>query len=303
MPSTTRRALLASATSGGLLFAGCSTLPLSESESSSTYKLVVQSFDGTLSEAALWSPGTPFDDTRERALDTLFESGSVTATGYEPVPDGEYVERDGTYYEVATVLTGRERVERPVVRFELRSDEETGVTSPTTLDGLDRIDARIAKILHVESRTDGQVSQTDLLHRGGYVLRYPDEREGAFAPPDPVETVRVHDRVYRVRVSTETLADPVYTAHAVEVATTEAAFADVATAAIVDETVDPATLPEEARDLFRRALTGEGVEETRPLSEAFATLLDVLGLGDETTNGRHVLYDGEPYRYALYVDD
>ncbi|WP_254537818.1 hypothetical protein [Halomarina litorea] len=302
MPSTTRRALLASAASGGLLLAGCSTSPLSESESGPTYQLVVRSFDGTLSEAALWSPGSPFDDTRERALDTLFESGSVTATGYEPVPDGVYVERDGTYYEVATVLTGRERVERPVVRFDALPEEESESVSATRAESLPRVDERVAKILHVHERSGGS-HPTDLLDDGGYVLRYPAEREGAYTASDPVERVRIHGRVYRVRVATETLAEPVYTAHAIEVAGTEAAFADVATASIVDETVDPATLPEGARDLFRRALAADGVKETRPFSDAFAALLDVLGLGDEATNGRHVLYGGEPYRYALYVND
>jgi len=108
---------------------------------------------------------------------------------------------------------------------------------------------------------------------------------------------------YRVRVTREQIVETAYTALAIEVADSRAQFREVVFGSRIDAELTPATLPTDAQEILDQAIARKTYTETAPLSESFDTVLEALGLGavDTGVTGKLLWYDGEFYRYALYV--
>jgi hypothetical protein len=64
-------------------------------------------------------------------------------------------------------------------------------------------------------------------------------------------------------------------------------------------------LPADTTDLLERTIDRRSTQETVPLSDSFVTLLEALNLRtvDTGVDGRLLWYDGDLYRYALYVNE
>lgn len=108
---------------------------------------------------------------------------------------------------------------------------------------------------------------------------------------------------YRVSVFESKLYEQEYTAVAVEVATSEAAFRRVVFGAVVDKRLRSADLSLAEREVLERTIERDVYRESTPLSDAFKNLLSILGLEMETVRNSHVLwYDDQPYRFRLYVN-
>ncbi|MFC6989213.1 hypothetical protein ACFQJD_11755 [Haloplanus sp. GCM10025708] len=118
----TRRRLLQTAGATTLAaLAGCSSAsPLGSEDSTPEYTLDVESVDASPVEHALYRPGDGalFGDPARTALDAVLPDGRHTTYGYRPLPDDAYVARDGAYYQIKHVVTGRERLERALVRVD-----------------------------------------------------------------------------------------------------------------------------------------------------------------------------------------
>lgn len=305
-----RRALQATGTVALAALAGCSASGLFESGTSAAeYSLHVTRVDATFAEDALYEPddGALFGDPARTALEAILPDGRHTTYGYEPLPEDAYVSHEGSYYRTDYVVTGRRRVERQLVRVE--SVPEADVPEDAVLvDSLERPSARVLKILHSFTQSDGEGAGSDLLRGDAYVLRRPAETSSELATGElDGRVVTMTDRgawAYRVRVSREHLREPANTATAIRVADSRSRFREVVFATRIDAELTPASLESDQRELLERAIGRETYVEDAPISGSFDALLEALGLDDveSASNGNRLWYDGGLYRYALYVD-
>ncbi|QLH80019.1 hypothetical protein HZS55_14750 [Halosimplex rubrum] len=109
---------------------------------------------------------------------------------------------------------------------------------------------------------------------------------------------------YRVHVTRKQIVETAYTALAIKVADSRPQFREVVFGSRIDTELAPAELPEAARELLSEAVAQETYTETAPISDAFDTVLEALGLGavDTAANGKLLWYDEEFYRYGLYIN-
>ncbi|MFB6096999.1 MAG: hypothetical protein ABEJ74_06390 [Haloferacaceae archaeon] len=310
MVLTRRRALRTAGVAGLAALAGCSTDgPFGAGEPTRTYTLHVDRIDADPTEYALYRPDEDalFGDPARAALAAILPDGRHTTYGYTPLPADAYVEHDGTYYQTKHVVTGRKRMARRLVRVDSVPREQVPEDA-ILVDDLDRPSARVVKILHSYTQTDGETSTADLLRGDAYVLRRPAERESRLATGDldgrVVTMTESGAWAYRVRVSREPLRETAYTALAVEVADSRPAFREVVFGSRIDAELDPGSLSAESRGILEEAIDLGEYDEQAPVSAAFDALLDALGVGgvETASNGNLLWYDGGFYRYALYVN-
>ena len=317
----TRRHLLQATTPAVLaVLAGCTGGNFGDSDQSTEYTLSIDTVDASPTENALYEPSddTLFGDPARAALADIVPDGTHTTYGYTPVPDDSYVAGEGAYFQIDTAITGRQEMDRTLVRVASLDDDAVGESDgedsgevsgeeAIQVDNLDRPSARVIKILHSHSATDGAGASADLLRDDAYVLRRPAERDSRLATGD------LDDRVvtmtdnggfpYRISITTESIREPEQTTQAIPVADSEAGFREVVFAAEIDAELDDGSLSTAARDLLDRTLGGEYTEST-PLSTAFDEVLAALGVAtaDDSLNGRLLWYDDQLYRYGLYID-
>lgn len=303
MPLHRRTALQVAGTAGLAALAGCGLF----SQDTREFSLTIDALDESLVDHALYDPAdeTLFGTAARDALDAILPDGRHATSGFEPLPADAYVEREGRYYQTNAVVTGRERVERTLVRAD-RIDPGDVSGDPTPVDSLPRASARVVKILHSNASSDGSGSAADLLHDGAYVLRRPAERDGPIAGEldgEPVAMDEEGNWTYRLDVRSERLTEPVYETFAVEVASDRSTFSDVVLATRVDADLSGATLDVPVRRQLDEAIEVGTYRETTPLSASFRGVLDRLGLGDVgvSANGRVLWYEASAYRYGLYV--
>lgn len=301
-----RHVLLAAgaATAGGL--AGC----LGRDDHGPAGREFALSLDGVdqgLVEHALHrpDPDDPLDGPARTALDAILPEGRHVTRGYEPLSQDAYVTDGERYYQVMTVTTDRETVERRVVRAS-PVPEDADVADPVALDELPRVNARVVEILSSHHLTDGQGPE-DLLRDGGYVLRRPVERESRLADDLDGRVVTMEPDAplrYRLEVGRERVAEPVHETVALRVADSREDFREIVRATRVDRELAPSDLGSESRDRLRRAIGNDPYRERTPLSEPYESLLAALGLAEveDYSQDNLLLYDGELYRYVLAVD-
>lgn len=312
VPSSRRRVLAGGAGALAAL-AGCSAL--TSDSRTFEYALTLERVESPIGDHVLWTPplsdDTPMAAERRTALRAATDGERYMTYGYEPLPDGEYAERNGTYYRVGSVVTGRERIARSVLRLEWvgRIDELERVPEHTPVDDLPPLDgnAAIIAFLAARARHTGGGAPWESIERGGYVYRRPGE--SVLAPDPDYEYLTTHGVVLRVRVSREVIPEPEYTAVATPVASSRAGFRDVIDAAVVDVHLSRGDLTDAARDVLGRAGL-DPYRETTPLSSGFEELLIALDLREfldarerRATNGRYLALGDRYYRYGLYVNE
>ena len=310
MAPTRRQALHLVGTTAVASLAGCLQTGFGSSSTDRTYTLTVESLSVSPVDHALYSPGddTLFGDPTRTALENILPDGRHTTYGYEPLPENVYVEHAGTYYQTKHVVTGRQEMDRDLVRVE--PVPRDAVPDDATLVGdLDRPSARVIKILHAHAQTDGEGSSSELLRDDAYVLRRPAERESQLATGELADTVVTMDEqgawAYRVQVTREQIPEVAHTFFAATVADSREQFREIVFASRIDAELVPDDLSSDSREKLQQAIARDRYRETAPLSDAFKELLDALGVGDVDTavNGQLLWYDEGYYRYALYVND
>jgi len=254
--------------------AGCTSDGLSNSDQSTEYTLNIDTIDASPSEHALYEPSDDalFGDPARAALAAIIPEGTHRTYGYTPLPEDGYVAGEGRYFQIKTAITGRQEMDRTLVRVEELDDDAVAESDGRTgeaaihVDSLDRPSARALKILHTNSTTDGTGASAELLRGDAYVLRRPAERESEVATGELdgqiVSMTKDGGFPYRVSVSTDSISETEYTTQAIPVADSEAAFREVVFAAEIDAEVDDASLSTAARELLDRTLGG-GIRSRR----------------------------------------
>ncbi|WP_248896995.1 hypothetical protein [Haloplanus halobius] len=306
---TRRHALQAVGATTLAALAGCSSTTFSD-DASPEYSLRIDSVDASPVDHALYEPDADalFGDSARTALDAILPDGRHTTYGYEPLPDDAYVEHEGAYYRTAHVVTGRETMDRTLVRVDPVPEAEVPEDA-LLIDRLERPSARVLKILHSYTHTDGGTSTADLLRGDAYVLRRPAELESRLGTGELdgriVTMTESGTWAYRVDITQERIVETARTALAIDVARSREQFREVVFGSRIDADLAPDALARDVSDLLERTVARGTYSEPAPLSDTFETLLDALGLGavDTMANGRLLWYDGELYRYALAVSE
>jgi len=311
MTPTRRRTLQATGTAALMALAGCLTDNRSSSQGSTEeYTLDIDRIESSPVEYALYEPDDSqlFGEPAETALANILPEGRHTTYGYKPLPDDGYVEYEESYYQIKYVVTGRQQMERQLVRVDTVPQEQVS-DDAILAETLERPSARIIKILHSYTQSGGGSSSAELLRDEGYVLRRPSERESQLVTGElDGQVVTMTDSgawAYRVQVTTETIIETAHTAVAVEVTSSRSEFREVVFGSMIDTELSPEEVPAEPREILEQAIAGETYTEETPITDAFDTLLDFLGLGTVQTgvNGELLWYDDEFYRYGLYIND
>ncbi|MFB6250995.1 MAG: hypothetical protein ABEI27_04810 [Halobellus sp.] len=291
--------------------AGCASVPsVGSGEPKSEYTLDIDRVDAPPVEHALYEPdgddrfGTP----ARTALDAIIPDGRHTTYGYEPLPENAYVQRGETYYQIKYVVTGRKRMERPLVRVE--SIPEVDVPDDALrVNTLDRPSARVVKILHSNAVTNGESGSADLLRDDAYVLRRPAELESRLetgALDGRIVTMSEGDAwAYRVQVARQSILETAHTVLAVDVADGRSAFREVVFGSRIDAELAPSDLTGGEQTVLEQGLSRGQYVETAPLSSGFDGVLEALELGNIETaqTGQLLWYDGKLYRYGVYIND
>ena len=319
--SPSRRRLLQATTPAVLAgLAGCTSGGFSNSDQPTDYTLSIDSVDASPTEHALYEPSDDplFGDPARAALAAIIPDGTHRTYGFTPLPEDSYVAGEERYFQIDSAVTGRQERDRTLVRVESLDNDAVGESNGEDsgegtgaeaihVDSLNRPSARVIKILHSNSATRGAGASSDLLRDDAYVLRRPAERDSRLATGDldgqVITMTEDGGFPYRVSVTTESIRETEYTTQAIPVADSEAAFREVVFAAEIDAELDDGSLSTAARDLLDRAIGGEYAEST-PLSTEYEAVLAALGVAtaDESLNGRLLWYDGQLYRYRLYID-
>lgn len=321
MPS--RRRFLAGASGLALpALAGCQSLDaesLAGNDSEYEYALSLDRVD-SLAQNALWRPAEDRDrwsDERRDAWRTVTDGGAYATYGYTPIPDDEYTERDGTYYALSTEVTSRKRIERSVLRLRWvgREDDLDDPPDATPVDDLPPFDGNAAMLAYfaARGRHSGGGAPWDAIERGGVVYRNAEGVESELVPEPDHEYLKTHGTVLRVDVVRRTLSEPEHTTTARKVADSPEEFAAVAEAALVDSFLDTYSLSAEETEILREARSRESYAETTPLSDAYRGVLEALelegslyfggGEGPDSVNRKFLKWQGDHYRFALYVND
>lgn len=307
-PLTRRRTLQFTSTATLGALAGCTSSILRSSNDQPEYALNVESINSSLVEYALYEPddGALFGQPARTALENILPTGRYTTYGYTPLQEDLYVDHQSKYYQTGYITTGRKEIERTLVRANPVSEENIPENA-ILIDSLDQPSARIFKILHSHASTDGQASP-ELLRGDAYVLRRPAERDSKLAMGD------LNDRVvtmaesgpwaYRPSLTRETIIEPARTVFAVRVADSRQQFREVVFGSRIDTELDPESMSSDVQQLLEQAIGRGTYRESGSPSEAFSELLSRLQLNtSESVNSQQLWYNGEYYRYSLYVND
>ena len=291
--------------------AGCTTTDLFESNEPTTeYTLSIDTFEVEPVEHALYEPrdDSVFGAPARTALEVIVPDGRHTTYGYRPLPEDAYVKHDDAYYQTKYIFTGRPKQSRQIVRVDSVPKEDVPEDA-VLIDTLAQPSARVLKILHTHTQSNGKASTAEVLRGDGYVLRRPAERESRLATGNlDGRVVTMTDSgnwAYRVFVTEEELREPAHTALAIKVAASRSQFRSVVFGARIDAELTPAALSSDAQELLEQAIARGTYTESAPISESLDAVLDALGLKavDSAATGKQLWYDEQFYRYGLYIDD
>ena len=310
MPDWSRRTFLAAtgAASASLL-AGCNSVTSSSPPPRVELTAEQQSADEF---AFLWNPETPRTAEVREAIDATAAGDRYVTVGYPPLPEGRYVEHDGTYYRTDAVHVGRETRERYVLRLERVGDSDDSDTpEATSIDALPDPDRSAARLAYLAARAapdepggEWGGAPWDAVDHGGAVYRRTDPADSELIPDPEHEFIEVEGRiVLRVHVSRERLSEPRMRAVLTPVAESEAEFTEAVLAAEVTTTFYPDQLSSETAAVLDELTGRTEYAESAPVSAGYARVLQRLDLGDATTLPTEGDEDLPPHRRRAFEYD
>ncbi|MYL16388.1 hypothetical protein GLW36_06955 [Halorubrum terrestre] len=327
-----RRRLLAGALAGGIgAAAGCLG---TESDGDAgggggpELRLSLSRVDGSLRDRYVRSRDDPPEEWDEAALDAVLAGESYATQHRRPFfagpDDPAYVLRDGTYYELGSVVVDEVAETYPVLRlFEVNEGSGSDDGGESAADAgdegdLPQADQRAVHIAHFAARARGDVGgyPVGLVQRGGYAYRNGTARaESTLLAADGPDRVTYRDTTYRVEIERERFHEAVYRPIAEAVAESPERMETILRATFVGPRVERDELSDEADRILRRA-AGNEYAETHPYSDAYVELLRAIDArpfidgnvrkdaGVRESEEDMIRYGGEYYeRYLRILDE
>lgn len=315
---TRRRFLSTGLAAGVAASAGCLSDLRRENDSQRSLQLELSHLDGPLRDRYVVDLSSTRPDWDKEAFNTTLRGETYTNQGRKPFfsssEDPKYAKRDGTYYQLGSVIVDEVAVTHPVLRLTEASDSggdssSTGVEA----DQLPEVDQRAIQIAHMAARARGNEGGVPwgLVVRGGYVYRQEEAVETSrLLAEDGPKQVIYRDTRYKVNITREQFHEPVYRATIEPVASSPEQMETILRATFVEARITRNGLSQAARDIVARA-QGDGYSETHPYSSGYREVLKALhkrayldgDIENDSLNSDQriskLLYDGEYYDYYL----
>lgn len=190
---------------------------------------------------------------------------------YSTPEDPVYAERDGTYYQLDSVIIDEVTTTRRILR--LFESETTG--EPVDASQLPIGDRRALGIA-IRARNNNGGAPSIYGQRGGYVYRDEEAIDASqLLTSHGPEYVAYRRQVYRVETTVEEFHEPVYRATAEPVAESAEEMETVLRAQYVDARFSRADRSSAAAEILRTAQNGE-YAESHPYSSGFTEVLRAL---------------------------
>ncbi|WP_225336478.1 hypothetical protein [Halomicrobium urmianum] len=330
--STRRRFLSVGVAAVVAASAGCQSLSASSDNDEAggtqrSLQLTLAPRDGPLRDRYVADLSETQPDWDEAAFEETLNGSTYTTQYRKPFrtsdDDPRYAERDGTYYQLGSVVVDEATETRPVLRLSEVSDDadassaddDDASADPIDADRLPESDQRAVHVAHMAARARGNVGGVawGLVQRGGYVYRREEAIEASrLLADDAPDRVTFRETTYAVDVSDERFHEPVYRATVQQVATSPDRMEAILRAKIVDARIAESDLSEDAREILWQARgDGEGYSESHSYSPEYRAVLRAL---DERAyvdgnvekdaftddhGGGTLLYDGDYFDYRL----
>lgn len=285
--STRRRFLGAGVASALIAVAGCldgaDVRGATGDESDQTLRLTLAPGPETLRDRHVVDLADTRPEWDEAAFEATLEGTAYTTQYRRPFPSGgdepRYAERNGSYYQLGSVVVDEATETRPVVRLEeAPAENEQAEADAVAAEQLPDVDQRAIQIAHMAARARGDEGGVpwELIERGGYVYHREETIEASrLVAEDGPEYVTYRERRYEVGMSEEQFHEPIYRATVEPVASSPERLEELLRVQVVDARIDPTELSQEARDVVRAA-TGDDYSESYPYSAAYQSVLRAL---------------------------
>jgi hypothetical protein len=286
--SPARRRFLGAGTTGTLVaLAGCldalETGGRVGGETGPTLRFTLAPGPETLRDRYLVDLSETRPERDQEAFAAALDGEPYTTQHRRPFPAGgdvpRYVERDGTYYRLGSVVVDEVAVRRPVVRLaEAPAENGQATADAVAAEQLPDVDRRAVQIAHMAARARGDEGGVpwELVERGGYVYRREEAIETSrLVAGDGPATVTYRERRYAVEVSEELFYEPVYRPTIEPVATSPERLEEILRVQVVDARIDPDELSQEAQGVIRGA-TQDSYREQYPFSSEYQSVLRAL---------------------------
>lgn len=294
-----RRSFLA--TVGGVScigLAGCVT----STDSPPRYRLSARPLGSTLTHEFTWEPAGPFKELDQNLVSEIVTQGTVTTEGFRlsntGADDLSYVTQGGTYYEISVTESDAVTREKWVFWFEKIDSEPPaaeiyssglGLGQQTPLDttyGLSELDVHAVET--AEGRMAPEHGFVDLEdepvgHRGYlFSRRSPEETDLVPEPPFTHVAFESGDGTVYARAVVERVSVDLtqFTHTATPVGDSDEAFSKHLREKYLQRVFRSEELSSEQRSLLSSAQSVHGYEETTPLSDGFAAILEGIGVAD-----------------------
>lgn len=315
---TRRRVMSAGLAAAITASAGCVSSLEPESDSRRSLQLDLSRIDGPLRDRYVVDLSDTSLEWDEEAFNTTLDGGAYTTRSRKPFlstsDDPKYTKRDGTYYELGSVIVDEVNETHPVLRLTEAGDPDGDPSgSGVVANQLPEIDRRAIHIAHMAARARGDEGGVPwgLVNRGGYVYRGNGAIEQSrLLAKDGPDHVSYRDTRYAVEITREQFHEPVYRATVEPVATGPGQMEKILRATFVDARITRNEISQAARDILVAA-QGDGFSETHPYSSAYREILKALHkrayLDGDVENDAFsrdqristLLYDGEYFDYYL----
>lgn len=298
--------------------AGCLGAASSRGGAKRTLALTLSREDGPLRETFVVDLSETQPDWNEEAFEATRNGTAYTTQYRRPFAsspeDPTYIKRDGTYYQLDSVVVNEATATHPVLRLS-EVDNSSGSAAPdgVAASQLPESDKRAIRAAYFAARARGNKGGAPwgVVQRGGYVYRS-DEAINAstLLANDGPDHVTYREQVYAVDITREKFHESVYRATVEPVAETPEQMEAILRAQFVDARVSRDDLSTAAQDILEAAQR-EDYSEAHPYSSGYQEVLRALhkrayldgniqkDAGVSETGRGMLRYDGVYYDYQL----
>lgn len=296
----------------GVGLAGCST-------SEPSYRLTVVPIGDSIAPAFTWNAGDSRSSIERRLAQRITAQGEVTTEGFHLVSTEpgrpSYVRDDDAYYEITVAEGDAVTRERWLLWFDLVETQPPSTAETYTVMSSSGNEQRLDERYDL-SELDVRILETttgDVWFHGDFydledrppkerghlfLQRSADETDLVPEPPFDYAAYELDDETRYARAVAESVTVELtqFVHSATHIGDSKAAFNSFLRDRYLETTFRDRELSSEQRSFLIRITDGPPYEETAPLSEKFATVLERLGVaGTEEPGTNRVTFSDEVY--------
>lgn len=241
-----------------------------------------------------------FSDDQSELVESVLKDGQYVTYGYQPFSDGDYIEVDGTFYQVDVTKTGTRQMTRTVLGADQVSEQADDAVTFDTYREPDQEPVVFAcRMAIARERRDNDRETDD--NRYVVVFRTRSAEDSALLPEPDHPLVTYDDRIFRLWTEERELEEDEFRSEGTTVADT----ADEYRRAVEDEFVidlDTHDLSAQQQEIVETAISEGEYTESGSISSEFNALINLLQ-DEEPRPGSLIKYQGEYYTWRYWHSD